>query len=119
MLTNCREAILKFDSRDKNAIRPDHPRLTLAIADIRTFAIEIQGAPLLVIWVDTRREPTGPMTSRSVLRADKQVVEGMNPASTDFSIFCERNKNARLNCVEPFSRVAAVVVKPVDSDKAG
>ena len=29
VLTNCREAVLKFDSRDKNAIRPDHPRLTL------------------------------------------------------------------------------------------
>ena len=33
--------------------------------------------------------------------------------------FCEKNENARLDCVEPFSRVAAVVVKPVNSDKAG
>ena len=27
--------------------------------------------------------------------------------------FCEKNENSRLDCVEPFSRVAAVVVKPV------
>ena len=116
MFTNCREAVLKFDSREKTQSGPTTHDLPKKLP---TFAIKIHGAPLLVIWVDTRRGPTGPITSRSVLRADKQVVEGMNPASTNFSIFCEKNENARLNCVEPFSRVSAVVVKPVDSDKAG